>query len=91
MANIQFECAFFNTFISEELARTLSMNNTIVIGFNGLLDSIGAIEFATGFYTALGYQKDYKTAYKVGVQTLLGGKYSNYQSKLFAYFNGLLL
>lgn len=84
----QIDCIFFNTFISEKLAKRISTQKVFVIGFNGVIESLGAIEFATGFYTALGYGNGYKTAFDVGYQTIIKGKYENISVNLFAYFDG---
>lgn len=86
-----FECVFFNTFISEELAKKVSLKNVLVIGFNGIIDSHGAIEFATGFYTALSYGKPYAASFELGAKTVQKGRYAAILSHLYAYQNGLRL
>ncbi|HFA51959.1 MAG TPA: hypothetical protein ENJ95_23325 [Bacteroidetes bacterium] len=82
------ECLFFNTFISENLAKNISLENIFVVGFNDIVNSYAAIEFATGFYKAIGYGKDYLTAYDIGRQTLLNGVHKDIVLKLYAYADG---
>ncbi len=81
------KCFFFNTFISEHLASEISKRNKFVIGFNQLINIQAAIEFAIGFYTALGYHKNYHSAFKIGYQNLISGQYKSEGIKLFAYFD----
>ncbi len=88
VAKNQVECIFFNTFISRDLAKDLSTSQVFVIGYNDVIDSYGAIEFATGFYTALNFGKGYEAAFNIGYQSLVNGKYKDNTSKLFAYFEG---
>ena len=85
MIQSEVACIFFNTFISEDLAQSLSTNNVLVIGFNEVIDSHGAIEFATGFYTALRYGKDYQAAFRMGYQTVSHGNHQNILPRLYAY------
>ena len=86
MVNDHVECLFFNTFVAEKLAKSLSESNVFVIGFNDIIEIFGAIEFATGFYTAMGYGKNYRTAFEIGKQTLLSSQYKNEVNKLYAYY-----
>ncbi len=79
------ECIFFNTFISRDLARELSGQGIFVIGFQDIIDSQAAIAFATGFYTALGYGKDYPEAYLMGARVLSGGQFLKAAEKLYAF------
>ena len=87
MINSEVECLFFNTFISEELAQSLSAEKVMVIGFNDVISIHGAIEFATGFYTALRYGKSYQAAYAIGYQTVMHGNHKDMLPNLFAYCN----
>ena len=88
MPEHQVECLFFNTWVAEALARELSANLQLVIGFNGIINSYGAIDFATGFYTALGNGKDYRTALEVGWRLFSGGRHKADAGKFYAYSGG---
>jgi hypothetical protein len=82
------ECLFFNTFIAEELAKRISKEEVFVVGYNEKIESMGAIEFATGFYNALGYGKSFFEAFEVGYNTISKNMHSKARSNLYAYFNG---
>jgi hypothetical protein len=82
------EAIFFNTWISTDLAKDLSRRGSVVIGANSIISSEAAIEFATGFYTALGYGKDYLVAYDLGRSVLARGRYVSEKDKIFAYAQG---
>lgn len=82
------ECFLFNTFISEGLAKEMSIKDSFVIGYNGIIDSNDAIDFANGFYNTIGYNKDYKTAFKIGCQTISGENKIDTIAKLFGYYKG---
>lgn len=82
------ECIFFNTFIAESLATNISAEDIFVIGSKDIISSQGAIEFATGFYTAIAFNKDYQTAFDLGLRALSIGEYRQEQNKLFSYFRG---
>ncbi len=83
------ECMFFNTFIAEEMARTISLKNIHVIGANNIISSEAAIEFATGFYSAIGFGKGYAEAFSIGKKSVMTKVYANEMDKLFAYYEGI--
>lgn len=82
------DCMFFNTFISEEMARTISQKKIFVIGANDLISSEAAIEFATGFYSAVGFGKGYGAAFSIGKKSVVTSMHMREMDKLFAYFEG---
>lgn len=83
------ECMFFNTFIAEEMARAISLKNIYVIGANNIISSEAAIEFATGFYSAIGFGKGYEAAFFIGKKSVLTPVYMDEMDKLFAYYEGI--
>jgi hypothetical protein len=82
------DCMFFNTFISEEMARTISQKKIYVIGANDLISSEAAIEFATGFYSAIGFGKGYGAAFSIGKKSVVTSLHVSEMDKLFAYDEG---
>lgn len=83
------DCLFFNTFVSEKMAQRISVKDgIIVIGFNGVISSMGAIEFSTGFYKSLKNGNTYKDSYEIGHKILEGGYYKDMAKKLYAYIEG---
>ncbi len=88
LPNARVGCFLFNTFISEALARRLSDGEAFAIGYNGIINSHDAIDFANGFYNAIGYGKDYDSAFEVGCRTISNRENKDTLSKIFGYFDG---
>jgi hypothetical protein len=82
------DCMFFNTFIAEEMARSISLKKIYVIGANDLISSEAAIEFATGFYSAIGFGKGYGAAFSIGKKSVVTSAHADEMDKLFAYYEG---
>lgn len=62
------ECIILNACYSKEQARVIRQHINYVIGMNTAIKDRAAIEFAVGFYDALGGGKGYDFAYKLGCQ-----------------------
>lgn len=62
------ECVIFNACYSEAQAKTIRQHINYVIGMNTGIKDRSAIEFAVGFYDALGSGEDYDFAYNLGCQ-----------------------
>lgn len=62
------ECIILNACYSKEQARVIRQHINYVIGMNTAIKDRAAIEFAVGFYDALGGGKDYDFAYRLGCQ-----------------------
>jgi hypothetical protein len=62
----QVECIILNACYSKEQASVIRKHIDYVIGMNTSIKDRAAIEFAVGFYDALGSGKNYDLAYKFG-------------------------
>lgn len=62
----QVECVLFNACLSEPQARAVHAHIDCVIGMTHEVGDRAALEFAVGFYDALGAGRDYETAFKLG-------------------------
>ncbi|MBV6628143.1 MAG: SAVED domain-containing protein [Rivularia sp. (in: Bacteria)] len=62
----QVECVLLNACYSEKQADVIVQHIDYVIGMNQSIGDRAAIDFATGFYDALGDGRDYEFAYKFG-------------------------
>ncbi|GAA6622363.1 SAVED domain-containing protein [Scytonema sp. NUACC26] len=60
------ECVLFNACYSEVQAKVIARHIDYVIGMNQPIDDRTAIEFAVGFYDALGAGRGYEFAYNFG-------------------------
>lgn len=67
----QVECVILNACYSEVQARAIARHVPYVIGMNDSIGDLAALEFAYGFYTALGAGKSYEAAYKIGCNSIL--------------------
>lgn len=84
-------CAFFNTWISTGLAIQLSEKIPSIIGINALIDTHAAISFATGFYQAVAFNKDYPAAFETGIKVLTEEGYGSEVKKPFLVQKGKLV
>jgi SMODS-associated and fused to various effectors sensor domain/CHAT domain len=66
----QVECVILNACYSKVQARTIARHVPYVIGMNDSIGDRAALEFAYGFYTALGAGKSYEQAYKMGCTSI---------------------
>ena len=57
------ECVFINAAFSDTFAKVVSRFIPNVIGIKEIIDDKEAITFASGFYTALSFEKNYKNAF----------------------------
>lgn len=62
----QVECVLLNACYSQTQAEAIARHINYVIGMSKRIDDRAAIEFAVGFYDALGAGKSYKEAFKFG-------------------------
>ncbi|GAA6619647.1 CHAT domain-containing protein [Scytonema sp. NUACC26] len=60
------ECIFLNACYSEVQAQAIHQHINCVIGMNQSVGDVAAIEFATGFYDALGALESYDYAFRMG-------------------------
>ncbi len=60
------ECVVLNACYSEVQAKAIAQHIPYVVGMNKAIGDKAAIEFAIGFYDALGADKDYVFAHKLG-------------------------
>jgi uncharacterized coiled-coil protein SlyX len=60
------ECVVLNACYSEVQAQAIHQHVDYVIGMNQPIGDLAAIEFATGFYDALGAREGYDYAFRVG-------------------------
>jgi hypothetical protein len=60
------ECVVFNACYSEAQAEAIHQHIDYVVGMNKAIGDRAAIEFAVGFYDALGAGRSYTDAYKFG-------------------------
>lgn len=66
----QVECVLLNACYSQEQAAAIAQHIPYVIGMKKAIGDRAAIEFAVGFYDALGAGKPYKMAYKFGCNAI---------------------
>jgi len=66
----QVECVVLNACYSEYQARAIAQHIHYVVGMSQAIQDKAAIEFAVGFYDALGNGRDYEFAYKLGCQLI---------------------
>ncbi|PMB49802.1 adenylate cyclase [Fischerella thermalis CCMEE 5205] len=64
------ECVFFNACYSEAQAQAIHQHINYVIGMNQKIGDRAAIEFAVGFYDALGAGRTYEEAYELGCASI---------------------
>ncbi|WP_414563478.1 MULTISPECIES: AAA-like domain-containing protein [unclassified Anabaena] len=64
------ECVLFNACYSEVQAEAIHQHIDCVMGMNQKIGDVAAIEFAIGFYDALGANKSYEDAYKFGCNAI---------------------
>ncbi|MGB3788255.1 MAG: hypothetical protein WA949_09600 [Phormidesmis sp.] len=60
------DCVLLNACYSERQARAIAQHIPYVIGMNQAIGDRAAIEFAVGFYDALGAGESIESAYKLG-------------------------
>lgn len=66
----QVECVILNACYSQVQAEAIAQHIPCVIGMNKAIGDQAAIEFAVGFYDALGAKKSYEFAYKLGCNAI---------------------
>jgi hypothetical protein len=66
----QVECVILNACYSEEQAKAIAQHINYVIGMNQPIKDQAAIEFAVGFYNALGEGVSYEEAYHFGCNAI---------------------
>lgn len=64
------ECVVLNACYSKYQAEEIARNIDYVVGMNQAIGDKAAIEFAVGFYDALGAGQDYEFAYKLGCSVI---------------------
>jgi hypothetical protein len=64
------ECVVFNACYSEAQAEAIHQHINCVVGMNKAFGDRAAIEFAVGFYDALGAGKSYEVAYEFGCSAI---------------------
>jgi tetratricopeptide (TPR) repeat protein len=64
------QCVVLNACYSEAQAATIAQHIPYVIGMNAAIGDRAAIEFAVGFYDALGAGRDLEFAYKLGCSAI---------------------
>ncbi len=67
----QLECVVLNACYSEVQARAIARQIDYVAGMNQAIGDKAAIEFAVGFYDAIGAGKSYEFAYKLGLNAMI--------------------
>jgi tetratricopeptide (TPR) repeat protein len=60
------QCVVLNACYSEAQAEAIAQHIPYVVGMSAAIDDRAAIEFAVGFYDALGAGKDFESAYQFG-------------------------
>ncbi|MEC4819259.1 MAG: CHAT domain-containing protein, partial [Scytonema sp. PMC 1069.18] len=66
----QIECVVLNGCYSKEQAKAISKHINYVVGMSQAISDKAAIEFAVGFYDALGAGKPFEVAYKLGCSAI---------------------
>lgn len=66
----QVECVILNACYSQVQAEAIAQHIPCVIGMKKAIGDRAAIEFAVGFYDALGAKKSYEFAYKLGCNAI---------------------
>jgi WD40 repeat protein len=69
--DIEIECVLLNACYSEIQAKAIAQHIDYVIGMSKQIGDKAAIEFAVGFYDALGAGKGVESAYKLGCHVML--------------------
>ncbi|KYC37027.1 hypothetical protein WA1_46130 [Scytonema hofmannii PCC 7110] len=64
------ECVFLNACYSETQAEAIHQHINYVVGMSQTINDRAAIDFAKGFYDALGAGKSYEFAYKFGCHAI---------------------
>jgi cold shock CspA family protein len=82
-------CVVLNSCYSESQARAISRHINFVIGMNQAIGDQAAIEFAHGFYQALGAGYNFEDAYKFGVVELRLMNISEHLTPVFIKKKGL--
>ena len=65
------ECVFINAAFSDTFAKVVSRFIPNVIGIKEMIDDKEAITFASGFYTALSFDKNYPNAFRKATDLLI--------------------
>jgi hypothetical protein len=68
--SVQLECVLLNACYSEVQANAISQRVDYVIGMNQAIGDRAAINFAVGFYDALGAGESFDFAYKIGCKAI---------------------
>jgi hypothetical protein len=76
------ECVFINTAFSDIFAKVVSRFIPNVIGIKEIIDDKEAITFASGFYTALSFDKNYQNAFHKAKDFLLAERMKPFQPTL---------
>lgn len=66
----QIECVVLNGCYSDVQAEAIAQHINYVVGMNQAIGDKAAIEFAVGFYDALGAGREYEFAYKLGCSAI---------------------
>ncbi len=64
--NVTVQCVMLNACYSADQAQVISRRGIYVVGHQGPVHDQDAIDFAAGFYIALGEGKNYHQAFKAG-------------------------
>jgi hypothetical protein len=64
------ECVVLNACYSESQATEIAKNIQYVVGMSESISDDAAIDFASGFYTALAYEDDFERAYHFGCNAI---------------------
>ncbi|WP_414583336.1 GUN4 domain-containing protein [Scytonema sp. PCC 10023] len=67
----QLECVVLNACYSKYQAQEIAQHINYVVGMSQAIQDKAAIEFAVGFYDALGAGRNYEFAYKLGCNVIL--------------------
>jgi hypothetical protein len=79
-------CVVLNACYSEKQAQAIAEHIDCVVGMTKAIGDEAAINFATGFYRALGYGRDVQTAFELGKSQIdLGGLDEEDTPKLLAF------
>lgn len=76
----QVECVILNACYSEVQANAIAQHINYVIGMNQPIGDKAAIEFAVGFYNALGAGRAYEEAYEFGCNAIQMAGIAEYQT-----------
>jgi len=79
------ECVLLNACYSEIQAQAIHQHIDYVIGMNHPIGNVAAIEFATGFYDALGAGKSYEYAFSMGRASIRLKSSSEYSTPVLKF------